>query len=76
MGSPVELAAAHEKVTLGIRANKAAFMIHQFGVAYRAKLPPVLLRRFRVSLFVRSRYRGMRQIGSFHKPISTRNTVE
>ena len=67
MRSPVEFAAAHEKVTLGIRANKAAFMIHQLPVAYGAKLPPVLLRRLSACLSLGGADRRHRQIGSRHK---------
>jgi hypothetical protein len=42
--SHIEFTAAHEKVTLGIRTNKAAFMVNEFGAAHGAGLPPVFLR--------------------------------
>jgi hypothetical protein len=37
----VEFTAAHEKLALRIRADKAAFLIDQFRAADRAELPPV-----------------------------------
>jgi hypothetical protein len=37
----IEFAAAHEIVTVGIRADEAAFLIMKFGAANWTELPPV-----------------------------------
>jgi hypothetical protein len=39
----IELAATHEEMTLGIGANKLAFLILQLGATDGAKLPPTFL---------------------------------
>jgi hypothetical protein len=40
---PIKLAATHKEMTLGIGANKAAFVIEELATTHRTKLPPVFL---------------------------------
>ena len=39
----IELAATHEKMTSGIGADKAAFVIEEPGTTHGTKFPPVFL---------------------------------
>jgi hypothetical protein len=77
MRSRVEFTAAHEEVTLGIGANKPAFMVHELRIAHGTKLPPVLLARLggRPLLPCADHRVARWQIGSGHVLFSTRNIV-
>jgi len=43
--STIEFAAAHEKVTIGIRTKVTALLIEHLGTTDRTTLPPALQRR-------------------------------
>jgi hypothetical protein len=65
----IEFTAAHEKLTLGIGTNKAAFTVNQLGAAHGATFPPVFLRLLGGGPLIccEARRAAGRQIGSRHK---------
>jgi hypothetical protein len=65
----IEFTAAHEKLTLGVRTYKAAFMVNQLGAAHGATFPPVFLWRLGGGPPIRcSAHRAAgRQIDSRHR---------